>query len=279
MMEVPELPLRAWIDSLIQWMYLDLDFIFEPIRVVLAGMQGGLSDALLYLPEYVIVALVCGSLAWRRHFRTAITVGICLLLIWNLGLWEPAVKTVSLVLIATGIALGLGVPLGIAMSESDRARAVIEPILDYMQTTPAFVYLIPSVLFFKVGSVPGIIATVMFALPPPVRATAVGLEAVDKRLIEAAEAFGASNKQVLLKLKLPLAVAHIRVGINQCIMMALTMVVIASLIGAEGLGQLVVQALSTFDVSLGIEAGIGVVLLAIALDRISGSGIEPGKKN
>lgn len=278
-MDIPQIPLRSWIDALIQWMYQDLTFIFDPVRLVLSTIQTELSEALGYLPEHMLIIVVCGALIWRRHFRVAVTVGVCLLLIWNLGLWEPAIDTISLVFIATAISFGLGVPLGIAMAESRKARAVIQPILDYMQTTPAFVYLIPSVLFFKIGSVPGIIATVMFALPPPVRATAVGLESVDKRVIEAAEAFGASNSQILFKLKIPLALSHIRVGLNQCIMMALTMVVIASLIGAEGLGQLVVQALSTFDVALGIEAGVGVVLLAIVLDRISGSGIKTDSKS
>jgi len=178
-------------------------------------------------------------------------------------------ETLSLVIVAAGLSLCIGIPMGIIVAESQVAHAIITPILDYMQTTPSFVYLIPNVLFFGVGSVPGIMATLMFAIPPPVRLTALGLSQIDREVLEAGEAFGCNRWKLLFKIKWPLAIPSIMLGINQCIMMSLSMVVIASLIGARGLGTDIIRALTRVDISLGIEAGIAVVLLAVVLDRLS----------
>jgi len=183
-------------------------------------------------------------------------------------------ETLSLVLIAAGSAVSLGVPMGILVAESRVARVIVSPILDFMQTMPSFVYLIPTVLFFGVGSVSGIIATVIFAFPPPVRLTALGLTQIDREVIEAGEAFGCNRWKLLTKIKLPLSIPSIILGVNQCIMMSLSMVVIASLIGARGLGALVVKSLSQVDIILGIEAGVSVVLIAMVLDRLSRAAIS-----
>jgi ABC-type proline/glycine betaine transport system permease subunit len=197
---------------------------------------------------------------------------LALALIANLGLWRAATDTVALVLLAAALALGVGAPLGVLVAESRVARVIVTPVLDYMQTTPAFVYLIPAVLFFGIGAAPGVLATAAFALPPVTRALALGLDQVSSQAIEAGRAFGASRLQLLFKIKLPLALPYIRVGVNQCIMMSLSMVVVCALIGARGLGVEVITALTQMNLAQGIEAGLAVVLIAATLDRL----FDPG---
>jgi len=267
--KLPQLPLRAWVDNLIAWMNNSCAELFYALASAIDSTRSWIDHGLLWPHPAVLVGIIAAPFLLRRDWGTALMVVASMLLIWNLGLWRDAVDTLSLVLVSSTIALALALPVGALVGESSLAKAWITPLLDYMQTTPAFVYLIPSVLFFGVGYVPGVVATVLFAFPPPVRATALGIEEVDPRLVEAARAFGAGRTQILWKIKLPLAANHIALGINQCIMMSLTMVVIASLIGARGLGTRVVEALNSVDIGLGVEAGTAVVLIALILDRLT----------
>ncbi len=190
-------------------------------------------------------------------------------MIWNIGLWNATVSTLSLVLAATFIAVGLGLPLGIFAALNDKANKVIMPVLDFMQTMPAFVYLIPAIPFFGLGKVSAVFATVIFGMPPAIRLTSLGIRQVPGELIEASDAFGTTWKQKLLKVQLPMAVPTIMAGINQTIMLSLSMVVIAAMIGAGGLGGEVLRAIQRFQPGKGFEAGLGVVILAIILDRIT----------
>ncbi len=275
-MDIREIPFKLWIGSGIDWMSLNLDFLFEPIAHVLSEMRSGLGEVLAYLPPYVFIACLCAILVWRRKNQLAVGSALALLLIWNLGFWDDTIITLSLALIGGGFALLVAIPLGVLIAENKRAHTVVLPILDYMQSTPAFVYLIPWVLFFGVGDAAGIVSIIVWSMPPAVRATEVGLNGVDAHLIEAANAYGASRRQLLLKVKLPLAVPHIVVGVNHCIMFAMSMAVFASLIGAGGLGQRVVASMQTVDMSMGIESGLCVVLIAIVLDRLTKSSVQKG---
>lgn len=194
-----------------------------------------------------------------------------------MGYWKEAVQTTTLVLVSTFIALIIGIPFGILAGKSKVANAIIKPILDFMQTMPAFVYLIPAIFFFSVGNTPGVIATVIFSVPPAVRLTALGIKNVQKEVIEAGRAFGATENQILFKIELPLAMPTILTGINQVILLSLSMVVIASMVGARGLGSIVYQGIQQNDVAKGFESGLGIVILAIILDRITQAFAEKNK--
>lgn len=193
------------------------------------------------------------------------------LLIYLMGYWEDAIHTTTLVLVATFISLLLGIPLGILSARNKTADMIIRPILDFMQTMPAFVYLIPAIFFFSVGNTPGIIATVIFSLPPAVRLTSLGIKNVPSDVVEAGHAFGATENQILYKIQLPLAMPTILTGVNQVILLSLSMVVIASMVGARGLGSIVYQGIQQNDIAKGFESGLGIVILAIILDRITQS--------
>lgn len=193
------------------------------------------------------------------------------LLIYLMGYWEDAIHTTTLVLVATFISLLLGIPLGILSARNKTADMIIRPILDFMQTMPAFVYLIPAIFFFSVGNTPGIIATVIFSLPPAVRLTSLGIKNVPSDVVEAGHAFGATEDQILYKIQLPLAMPTILTGVNQVILLSLSMVVIASMVGARGLGSIVYQGIQQNDIAKGFESGLGIVILAIILDRITQS--------
>lgn len=194
---------------------------------------------------------------------------IGLFLIYGMGYWKEAVQTTTLVLVSTFITLIIGIPFGILAGRSNIADAIIRPVLDFMQTMPAFVYLIPAIFFFSVGNTPGVIATVIFSVPPAVRLTALGIKNVDKEVIEAGHAFGATKNQILFKIQLPLAMPTILTGVNQVILLSLSMVVIASMVGARGLGSIVYQGIQQNDIAKGFESGLGIVILAIILDRIT----------
>lgn len=267
-MELPTLPIADWISAVIRWMQINLDGVFSTVKSALVGTDAMLSWAFAAPPAWLAIGGIAILLAWRRRFLAAVGIAAALALIANLGLWRAATETLALVAMASALALALGGPLGILTAESRVARAIVTPILDYMQTTPAFVYLIPAVLFFGIGAAPAVLATSAFALPPVTRAVALGLNQVSPTVVEAGRAFGATRLQILWKIKLPLALPYIRVGVNQCIMMALSMVVVCSLIGARGLGVEVITALTQFNLGQGIEAGIGVVLIAVVLDRV-----------
>jgi glycine betaine/proline transport system permease protein len=262
-------PVGEALERVIAWMHLNLEAPFGAISAVITSLDAVLRLAVLSVPAPALIGAL-GLGVWRlAGWRTALPAALGLGLVWNLRLWQPAMETLSLVTVAAGLSLAIGIPAGILLAESRVARALATPILDAMQTTPSFVYLIPSVLFFGLGTVPGVLATMMFAVPPAVRITALGIRQVAPEVIEAGEAFGCGRWQLLRKIKLPLAVPSILLGVNQCIMMALSLVVIASLIGARGLGTAVIQAITRVEVGAGVEAGLAVVTVAMTLDRVT----------
>jgi glycine betaine/proline transport system permease protein len=247
----------------------DFAVVFDTIGAVILGIEKPLAALLTSIPAWVLIlaAVAVGAVVGRLSL--AIGAGLGLVFILTMNLWDPAMITLSLVLTAAICALIIGIPLGILISESKRANAIFEPVLDFMQTMPAFVLLVPAVFFFGVGTVPGIVATIFFAMPLPIRLTAHGLKMVEPEVIEAGEAFGATRMKILFFIKLPLAFRSIMAGVNQCIMMSLSMVIIASMIGAGGLGDEIIRSISRLQVGRGVEAGLGVVILAILIDRFT----------
>jgi len=253
----------------IDWIKAHGMFLFDGISIVVRGTVNGVTGLLRVLPSPFLIALM-GALAWilRRSWPLTVFVVLALLFILNQGYWDATLETLSLVVVATLASALIGVPLGIAAAHRPRLYAGLRPVLDLMQTLPTFVYLIPTLVLFGLGVVPGLISTVIFALPAPIRLTHLGISSVPKTLIEAGEAFGATP-MLLWKVELPSAAGTIIAGITQCIMLSLSMVVIAALVGAGGLGVPVVRALNSVQVGMGFEAGFTIVLLAIILDRIS----------
>ncbi|QEE43580.1 proline/glycine betaine ABC transporter permease (plasmid) [Rhizobium sp. WL3] len=248
---------------------------FSPLLDTIALMIGFVTDTiqnlLLATPLSVGIAIFVLLSLWRVSFGFAVFTGLSLWLVGQMGLWEAMMESLSLVIASTLIAMAIGLPLGIAMARSDRAAAVVRPVLDLMQTMPAFVYLIPAAMFFGLGAVPGTIATVIFSMPPVVRLTNLGIRQVHVEFVEAGNAFGCTSSQLLFKVQLPNAMPSIMAGINQTIMLSLSMVVIASMIGAGGLGNTVLTGIQRLDVGTGFEGGIAVVILAVILDRITQS--------
>ncbi len=244
-----------------------LDFIAAAIGTVTNGIQALLlaTPMPLGLAVFVLLSL------WRVGFGFAAFTAVSLWLVEHMGLWSAMMETLSLVLASTLVAMVVGLPLGIAMARSDRVAAIVRPVLDLMQTMPAFVYLIPAAMFFGLGAVPGTIATVIFSMPPVVRLTNLGIRQVHVEYIEAGNAFGCTAPQLLFKVQLPNAMPSIMAGINQTIMLSLSMVVIASMIGAGGIGNTVLTGIQRLDVGTGFEGGIAVVILAVILDRITQS--------
>jgi glycine betaine/proline transport system substrate-binding protein len=244
--------------------------LFDGISIVIRGMVGGVTAVLRVLPAPALIAAIAAlAYALRRSWTLTAFVALALLFILNQGYWLATLETLSLVMVATLASAAIGVPLGIAAAHRPRLFAALRPVLDLMQTLPTFVYLIPTLVLFGLGVVPGLISTVIFALPAPIRLTHLGISSVPRPLIEAGEAFGATPMQLLWKIELPSAASTIIAGVTQCIMLSLSMVVIAALVGAGGLGVPVVRALNSVQVGMGFEAGFTIVLLAIILDRIS----------
>ncbi|MGY3040404.1 glycine betaine/proline transport system permease protein [Rhodanobacter sp. TND4EL1] len=266
---VPKLPLAQGIDTALDWLTLHGAFITKAFSHVVSILIDALVGGLLWLPPWLLIAAVA-LLAWRAAgWRVGLFSLFGLLLLWNLRLWSATVETFTLVLISTTISIAIGMPLGIAAALSRRTSKVVMPILDFMQTMPAFVYLIPAIPFFGLGAVSASVATVIFATPPTIRLTALGIRQVPGDLIEAADAFGSTRRQKLFKVQLPMAVPTIMAGINQTIMLSLSMVVIAAMIGAGGLGGKVWQAIQRLEPGKGFEAGIAIVILAMILDRVT----------
>ncbi len=258
--------------------------LWGAIDDIISWTVDSINDVFLSIPFYVIIILVTLGAYYAQTGKKAFTkegakkaagltafVILGLLLVWAMGYWKEAIQTTTLVIVSTVIALIFGIPLGIWTARSNTANAIIRPILDFMQTMPAFVYLIPAIFFFSVGNTPGVIATVIFSLPPAVRLTNLGIRNVPSDVIEAGHAFGATEKQILFKIQLPLAKTTILAGVNQVILLALSMVVIASMVGAKGLGSIVYQGIQQNNIAKGFEAGLGIVVLAIILDRITQS--------
>ncbi|TKD68719.1 ABC transporter permease [Pseudalkalibacillus hwajinpoensis] len=265
----PKIPLADWVDSIVDMLTDNLEPLFDGITTGIDWFVEGIVSILAFPPAIVLIAIFTILAWWSSRWPVAIFTFLGLMLIDNLGYWDPTLDTLALVLTSVIISIILGVPLGIWASQSDRFRGIVTPILDFMQTMPAFVYLIPAILFFGIGMVPGIIASVIFAMPPTIRLTNLGIRQVPEDLIEASNAFGSTTKQKLIKIQLPLATPTIMAGINQSIMLSLSMVVIASLVGAPGLGADVYRAVTQIKVGIGFEAGLAIVILAIMLDRIS----------
>ncbi len=257
------------VETFIDWLTMNFGGFFDFISATLTTFIDGFEWLLLSTPFYIII-VVFAALAWWLVSRgMAIFTLLGLFLIAGMGFWEDTMTTLALVLTSAIVALAFGIPLGVLAAKNKVVEAVVRPILDTMQTMPAFVYLIPAVLFFSLGTVPGVVATVVFAMPPVVRLTNLGIRHVQQDAVEAAQAFGATPNQVLFKVQLPLALPTILAGINQTIMLALSMVVIAAMIGAGGLGQQVLKGITQLKVGLGFEAGFAIVILAIVLDRIT----------
>jgi len=254
---------------LVDWLSDTLDWLFEAITQAINWIVLHLEEGIGYLPDVVLIIILVG-LAWKIAGRgVAIFAAVSFVLIGAMDLWLETVQTLSLVLTATLFALSLGIPLGIWAARNDTVDNIVRPVLDFMQTMPAFVYLIPAVVFFHVGRVPAVFATVLFAMPPAVRLTNLGIRQVPVDVIEAAKAFGSTPNQMLAKVQLPMARPTIMAGVNQCIMLSLSMVVISSMVGAPGLGEVVLRGVTQFKIGLGFEGGLAVVLLAMYLDRVT----------
>lgn len=264
-----KIPVGKWVKDFVDFI---TDHFFDELRLFSDGLGfliDGLVGFLQAIDPLILIVGACVIGYWlHRSWKLVVGVAFGLLLILNIGYWDRTVETIALVLCATVIAIVFGVPLGIAAAHRRWLYTVIRPILDLMQTIPTFVYLIPTLIFFGLGMVPGLISTVIFAIPAPIRLTYLGISSVPRQLVEAGEAFGSTRLQLLLKVELPHAMPTIMAGITQCIMLSLSMVVIAALVGAGGLGNPVVRALSQMKIAMGFEAGLSIVIIAIVLDRI-----------
>jgi glycine betaine/proline transport system permease protein len=263
------IPLDRWFNDFINWLTLNYRPTFQAMKVPVEALLQTVSSLLLWLPPIVFIVLVA-AFAWRvAGWRVAALATASFTLIGMVGLWALTMVTLSMVAASVLVCLVIGLPLGILAARSDRFQGALRPVLDVMQTTPAFVYLVPVVMLFSIGTVAGVIATIIFALPPLIRLTDLGIRQVPDDVIEAAEAFGSSEREVLFKVRLPLALPTIMAGVNQTIMLALSMVVIAALIGAGGLGRPVVEGLNALRIGQAGIGGLAIVLLAIVLDRLT----------
>ncbi|MGW5044082.1 ABC transporter permease/substrate binding protein [Streptomyces griseoluteus] len=268
---MPRLPLGDWVDSGVEWLVGHLSWLFDAVRAVLEGMYDGI-DAVLTAPQPLLLAGILAVLAWwLRGLLAGVLAFAGFALVDSLDLWERAMSTLSLVLVATIIALVISIPLGIWAARSRAVSATLRPALDLLQTMPSMVLLIPAMLFFGLGTAAGVVATLIFALAPGVRMTELGIRQVDAELVEAAEAFGTTPRDTLWRVQLPLALPTIMAGVNQVIMLGLSMVVIAGMVGTGGLGGAVNEAIGQLDIGYGFEAGVGIVVLAIYLDRVTGA--------
>jgi glycine betaine/proline transport system permease protein len=266
-----DIPVDRWATGLVEFLMDHAQGLFDIISAGLEILTFSIEAGLLLSPAWLLIGLLTGLAWWRTNWRFALFTAAALALIAGMGLWMETVATLALVIAATLISLLLGIPLGIWAARSDTVERIVRPVLDLMQTMPAFVYLIPAAMFFGLGRVPGVVATIIFAMPPAVRLTNLGIRQVPKELVETGLAFGCTAGQLLLKVQLPTARPSIMAGVNQTIMLALSMVVIASMIGAGGLGDTVLRGIQRLDIGLGFEGGLGVVILAIILDRITQS--------
>ena len=271
------IPIGQWVDQSVHYL-LDHDaHTFDAVGRAIEGFAALIEHGLQAIPMWALMAFFIGVGLWRVGWRFAIFATLSLLLIYATGFWDETVVTLGLTLSSTVISLVIGIPLGIWTAKSRVVETIVRPILDLMQTMPAFVYLIPAAMLFGLGRVPGILSTVIFAMPPAVRLTSLGIKHVNREIVEAGQAFGCTPWQLLYKVQFPNALPSIMQGVNQTIMMALSMVIIASMVGAGGLGNDVLASIQRLDIGLGFESGLSVVLLAIILDRITESfGRAPG---
>ena len=275
---IPSIPVGSWAELIIRWIQNNLNGFLDAIAHAGNQINDSLTDVLLIASPLVMV-VIFALIAWVvKSWKLAVGTVITFLLIISMNQWENAMETLALVIVATATALIIAIPLGIWAARNRYVSAVVRPVLDLMQTMPAFVYLIPAVLFFSIGAVPGMFATLIFAMPPGVRMTELGIKQVDKETVEAGRAFGATDWEILTGIQLPLAIPTIMAGVNQVIMLALSMAVIAGMVGADGLGQEVVSALAKINIAKGTEAGLSIVFLAIFLDRVTSALGAPREK-
>jgi glycine betaine/proline transport system permease protein len=271
------LPIDIWVSDLVDALTARYATAFDTVTAAIEALIGHLQSGLAAIPPALFIVVVCaaalGLLGWRRiaGWGLALFALVGLGLVWNLGYWQDLIQTLALVLAAEVLVLVIGLPLGILSAKSVWVERGLRPVLDVMQTMPAFVYLVPAVIFFGLGIVPAVIATMVFALPPLIRLTALGIKQVPRELVEAALSFGANWWQLLFKVQIPVALPSIMAGVNQSIMLSLSMVVIAAMIGAGGLGDIVLQGITQLDVGKGFIGGLCVVILAILLDRLTQS--------
>lgn len=263
------IPLADWVNAIFEIVSFYISPVLRSLSSFLEIIIKWFETALLWPPEAVIM-IVIGLIVWRlAGKRLAIFAVVGLLITFGLQVWEETMTTIVLALSGTAVSLLFGIPLGIIASQNDMAERILRPILDFMQTLPSFVYLIPAVMFFGMGKVAALVATMIFAMPPAVRLTNLGIREVSREMVEAARAFGSNKWQTLIDVQLPLALPTIMAGINQCIMMSLAMTVIASMIGAGGLGLVVLESMQMLDIGMGTVGGAGIVILAIILDRLT----------
>ncbi|MEA1924520.1 MAG: ABC transporter permease subunit [Candidatus Altiarchaeota archaeon] len=268
---LPHLPVEDVGEGLISWMDDRLEVVFDLLTLIIETLLGLVSSMLIGLPAVVVIAAFISLGYVLSGWRLSAFILTGYLFIAMMGYWEDAMMTLSLVVAATVVSLIAGIPLGVLKTHSQMIEVALDPVLDFMQTMPMFVYLIPSVFFFGIGDVPGIISTFIFATPPAVRLTALGIKQIPAEILEAGKAFGASRLQSLFKIELPLAMPSIMLGVNQTIMLSLSMVVVGSMIGAAGLGEVVLRGITRLQVGEGIAAGLGIVLIAMILDKITKS--------
>ncbi|MED4202480.1 glycine betaine ABC transporter substrate-binding protein [Neobacillus mesonae] len=278
-MNVPKIPLGDWVDVLVQWITVAFAGFFTFLTTVIDTLLDIIVNVLSAGPSIILIIVLTLLVAYTSRWPLGIFTLLSLLLIDNLGYWDSSIQTIAIVILSGLLTIIVGIPVGIWCAQRKTVHRIVTPILDFMQTMPAFVYLIPSILFFGIGVVPGIIASFVFAIAPTIRMTNLGIKEVPKDLIEAADAFGSSNSQKLFKVQLPIATPTIMAGVNQSIMLALSMVVTASLVGAPGLGADVYRAVSQIDVGKGFEAGLSIVFIAVILDRISQNLRKPAYEN
>lgn len=268
---LPNLPVNDWVSAFFQWLTNTFSFVFDPIDTYLGSFMDFIIDILDLIPPavFILVVMALSFFFIKKGITAPLLTGLGLLFVLDQGMWENMLNTLTLVIVSALISIVVGIPIGILMSRNKHFEAFMKPILDFMQTMPAFVYLIPAVAFFGIGMVPGVFASFIFSAPPTIRLTNLGIRQISKELIEASDSFGTTSMQKLGKVQLPLARASIMAGVNQTIMLALSMVVIGSMIGAPGLGRDVLSALQRADVGNGFVAGFCIVILAIIIDRFT----------
>jgi glycine betaine/proline transport system permease protein len=266
---VPRIELGEYVDRFISWLLRTVPGVFDAISAAMTVLVDLITAALTGPPFLVWVVVLAVAALLARGVAFAVFTLLAFLLVAGLDLWQETMESLAVVVVAAAIATAIGIPVGIWAARRRGASMVVRPVLDFMQTTPVFVYLIPAVFFFGIGVVPGVVATTLFSIPPAVRLTELGIRGVDPEVVEAAHAFGAHPRQILREVQLPMALPSIMAGVNQVIMLALSMVVVAGLAGAGGLGTVVVGAVSQLDVAAGFEGGLAVVILAIFLDRLT----------
>jgi len=265
-----DLPVGVWVEAVVDYLRANATAVFEGVAAFTLALVDAVYLALVLPHPLVVIAVLVGltGIATRRWLPPVLAAA-GFLLILAMQMWEATLQSLAVVFLASVVAIAVGVPVGVAAARVDRVRTLIRPVLDFMQTLPVFVYLLPAVFFFGIGVVPGVVATTIFAIPPAVRLTELGIRQVDKEIVEAAVAFGSRPRQVLRDVQLPLAMPSIMAGVNQVIMLALSMVVIAGMVGGGGLGAVVVQAVTKLDIGQGFEGGLAVVIVAIYLDRVT----------